>query len=192
MSETKNLLERLQSFPKTYFSFNDILKFYPGKENVLKVLLSRLVEQKRIIRLTKGYYSLNLSDVNFDALACQMLRPSYISFEYALWRYGLINEIPARITLATTKKTRVYTLYNNTFEYSHLNQKLFFGYAIDGEILIAKKEKALLDEIYLISLKRRSLNLRKIDFSMLEKNILLKWMKNYPLFTQRIVKNLIK
>lgn len=191
MSKIEKLLEKLRTVPKSYFSFKDLTKFYPGKEEILKVLLNRLVKKGRITRLTRGFYTLGLSEVNFESLACEMVIPSYISFEYALWKYGLINEIPSGITLATTKKTRIYTLYNNVFEYSHLKENLFFGYKIDGETLIAEKEKAFLDEIYLISLRRRSLNLKKIDFSILRKNILLKWMKSYPLFTQELVKELI-
>ncbi|MCL4377950.1 MAG: hypothetical protein M1409_06170, partial [Actinobacteria bacterium] len=142
----------------------------------------------KIIRLTRGFYTLNLSTVDWESLACEILKPSYISLEYALWRYGIINEIPARITLITTKKHRIYNLLSNTFEYSYINPKIFMGYRIEKNILIAEKEKALLDEVYLINLKKRFLNLKSIDMSKINKKILKKWLKYYPPYTWKVLK----
>lgn len=188
MSKIEILLEQLKGFPKTYFSKNDLEKFYPGKDKNIGVVLNRLVKRKKIIRLIRGFYTFNLSSLDLESLSCEILTPAYISLEYALWRYGMMNEIPARITLITTKKSRLYTFSNNTFEYSHFNPTLFFGYKIEKNILIAEKEKAFLDEIYLISLKKRSLNLKNINLSSLDKKLIKKLVKNYPLFTRKLLK----
>ena len=126
-----------------------------------------------------------------ESLSSEMLKPSYISLEYALWRYGVISEIPARITLVTTKKPRLYIFPNNTFEYSHFNSALFFGYRIEKNVLLAEKEKALLDEFYLISLKKREINLGSFTLSSLNKNLLKKWLKFYPAFTQKLAEKVL-
>jgi predicted transcriptional regulator of viral defense system len=180
MSEINNFIEKTKGVSKTFFSFNDLTKFYQGKQKNLPVIINRLVKSGKIIRLTRGFYTFNLSMVDWEALACEILKPSYISLEYALWKYGIINEIPATITLITTKKHRFYNLLSNTFEYSYINPKIFGGYKIEKNILIAEKEKALLDEVYFISLHKRIFNLKSIDISKINKKILKKWLKYYP------------
>ena len=178
-------LEKLKQIDKSYFSLSDLKKIYPGKKKNLEVVLHRLVKQKRIERLSRGYYSLNLSSVDWEALACQILKPSYISLEYALHYWGIIDQIPARITSITTKKKREYRFKNNLFEYSRISPKLYFGYKIEGNILIAEKEKALLDELYLISLKKRSLALKSLDLSKINKPLFNKWLKKFPAYVMK-------
>lgn len=187
MSQTEELLERLRDFPKTYFFRSDVKKFYPGKEGNLPVILNRLVKKKKIIRLMRNLYAPNLATLDWEMLASELVKPAYISLEYALWRYGLISEIPARITLVTTGKSRIYTFPGNVFEYVHINPARFFGYTIEKNTLLAEKEKTLLDELYLISLKKRSFNLKNINLSLLNKKLLKKWVGKYPGFTEKLL-----
>jgi len=187
---TTLFLEKLKTIPKSYFSFTDLTKFYPGKKENLKVVLHRLVAQSKLTRLIKGYYTLGLSAVDWEQFACEILRPSYISLEYALHRYDIIDQVPARITLITTKKGRVLRLTNQILEYSHLTSKLYFGYNIQDNFLIAEKEKALLDELYLISLKKRHLSLENLDLSKINKKLFNHWLKKFPIYTQKLAKKL--
>lgn len=184
-------IEKLVSLPKTYFSIRDLEKFYSGQKDDLKVVLHRLVKQKKMRRLLRGYYTLDVSYVDWEQLACELVRPSYVSFEYALYRHGLIDQIPARITLATTKKRREFQLPGQVLEYSHINHKLYFGYKVQGNFLIAEKEKALLDELYLISLKKRHLSLERLNLTSLNKKIFSQWFKKFPVYTQKLAKKLL-
>lgn len=184
--QTNNLLQQLQSVPKTYFSFNDLKKFYPKDTNQLKVIVHRLVKQKRLSRLLRGYYAVDINRVDFEQLVCELVAPSYISLEYALHYYQIIDQVPACITLVTSKKGRKYNLPQPHIEYAHFNSRLFFGYRIQGNILIAEKEKALLDEIYLISLKKRSLSLDSLDLSLINKTLFNKWLNEFPSYTQKL------
>lgn len=186
-----HFIEKLSSIPKTYFSLCDLEKFYSGGKDDLKVVLHRLVKQKKMRRLLRGYYTLNVSYVDWEQLACELVRPSYISFEYALYQHGLINQIPARITLAATKKRREFQLPGQVLEYSHINPKLYFGYKIEGSFLIAEKEKALLDELYLISLKKRHLSLESLNLASLNKKIFSQWLKKFPVYTQKLARKLL-
>lgn len=188
--KTDVLIEKLKAIPKSYFSFDDLKKFYPGKKGDLKVVVYRLIKQERLIRLMKGYYALNLSAVDWEQFACEMVQPSYVSLEYALNQYGLIDQIPTRITLVTTKKSREIILPNQVLEYSHLNPKLYFGYKIKGNFLIAEKEKVLLDELYLISLKKRHLSLESLDLTAINKKLFNQWLKKFPSYTQKLAKRL--
>lgn len=188
--KTDILIEELKLISKSYFSFADLGKFYSGNKKDLKVVVHRLVKQKRLSRLIKGYYALDLVRVDWEQFACELVQPSYVSLEYALNQYGIIDQIPARITLVTTKKSRELILPNQVLEYSHLNPKLYFGYKIEGNFLIAKKEKALLDELYLISLKKRHLSLESLDLTKINKNLFNEWSKKYPSYTQKLAKKL--
>lgn len=177
---------------RNYFSFTDILKFSKVDKDVLKVSLARLVKQNKIFRLIKGYYCLSMTDIDYESFACEIVQPSYISFEYALWKHGLINEIPTTLTLATTKKTKKYFLSSISIEYSQIKKELFFGYIIDKNVLLAEKEKAVLDEFYMVSINQRSFNLSKIDFFKLNKKSLFQWLNKYPESTKLLVKKFIK
>lgn len=191
MTKTSLLINQLKNISKSYFTLADLKKFYKDRGRNLPVIVNRLVKQKKLIRLRKNYYTTNLSQIDWESLAIEILSPAYLSFEYALWKHGLINEIPARLTLATTKKSRTFVMPNNVFEYSHLNKILFFGYKLEGSSLMALPEKAYLDELYLISLRKRSLNLKSIDTKKLKKNLIKKWLKKYPIYTQRLVRKVL-
>lgn len=192
MTNTQEFIDKLKTLKKSYFTLADLKKFYPSKASNLPVVVNRLVKQGRLIRLCKNFYTINLSSVKWEALAIELVSPSYLSFEYALWQHGLINEIPTSLTLATTKKSRQFKLPNNILEYSHLNKKLFFGYILVDDYYSALPEKAYLDELYLISLKKRSFNLKAIETGKLNKKRLKQWSKKYPIYTQRLVRQLIK
>ena len=187
MTDSEVLLERLNDFPKTYFFRKDIEKFHPGKKGNLSVLLNRMARKKKITRLMRSLYVLNVPATDWESLACELVKPSYISLEYALWRYGLINEIPARITLVTTGKSRLYTFPNTVLEYTHINSARFFGYTVERNALLAAREKAFLDELYLVGLKKRSLNLLKIEPASLDRKLLEAWGKRYPSCTRKLL-----
>jgi len=187
---TTLFLEKLKIVPKSYLSFQDLTKFYPGKEENLKIVLHRLVAQNKLTRLMKGYYTLDLSRVDWEQFVCELLRPSYISLEYALHQYDIIDQVPTRITLITTKKSREFRLSHQVLEYSHITSRLYFGYKIQGNFLIAEKEKALLDELYLISLRKRHLSLEGLDLSKINKKLFNQWLKEFPIYTQRLAQKL--
>ncbi|MBI4653130.1 hypothetical protein HY750_02650 [Candidatus Kuenenbacteria bacterium] len=184
------LLKKIKETPKSYLSFKDLAKFYLGKKENLKVVLHRMAVQNKLVRLMKGYYALNLAQIDWEGFACELLRPSYISLEYALHQYDIIDQIPARITSITTKRGREFRLPGQVLEYSHIFSGLYFGYKIQGNSLIAEKEKALLDELYLISLKKRHLSLTSLNLSKINKKLFNQWLKKFPIYTQRLAKKL--
>lgn len=87
-------------------------------------------------------------------LANQLVSPSYLSTEYALFFYGLIPEKVEDITSVTTKKTTLIRNSFGVFRYQHLNTKCFLGFEQVEEkggfsFLIATPEKAIVDFLYL-------------------------------------------
>ena len=82
-----------------------------------------------------------------------MLSPSYISFDYALYFYGLIPESVIDITSATTKRSKSFNTDYGVFSFKHIKKELFsIGLRIEsgqnGNFMIATKEKALCDKIH--------------------------------------------
>lgn len=108
-----------------------------------------------LIRIKKGLYSDNL---NNDKLLISNVcyNPSYISFEYALFYYGLIPEYVHMITAACfgKKNNKKYYVENLTFEYRSIPNDVF-SYGVNylkNELgiryKIASKEKALCDTLH--------------------------------------------
>jgi hypothetical protein len=61
--------------------------------------------------------------------------------------YELIPDVPFSVTLITPKATRTFDTPYGRFVYRKIKQEAFFGF--DPETLIAEKEKALVDYLYL-------------------------------------------
>lgn len=182
----KNLLKKLKLIPKSYFSIKDIEKFHEGKSKSLSVTLNRLVKNELIFRISRGYYTFDITAVDFEQFACEVKKNSYVSLEYALYHHGLIDQVPEVITLVTSGKSAILETSTRKLEYSHLNKGLYFGYEVVGNMLMATKEKAILDELYLIALGKRSLTIKKEWFQQIDKNLFKKWLEKYPAMVKKL------
>jgi len=72
--------------------------------------------------------------------------------------YGIIEQIPQVITLASTIHTKTIHTKVGTFSVHQINPLFFDGfgwYKGSGDFLIAEPEKALVDSLYLSTRKRR-------------------------------------
>lgn len=119
--------------------------------------LSRLVRDGKYHRIIRGLYETD-KDTPGEYLAQAICNPSYLSFEFALSRYGLIPEAVFKYTSASFRKKRAkrYETSFGTFTYADVPEKVFpYGvvYVSDdrGGYWIAGPEKALCDKVYSIS-----------------------------------------
>ncbi len=83
---------------------------------------------------------------------------AYLSFLSALHLYGIIEQIPQVITLASTSHTRIIKSKLGIFSAHQIAPSFFRGfdwYHQDGDFLIAEPEKALVDSFYLSACKGR-------------------------------------
>ena len=87
-------------------------------------------------------------------LANYLYQPSYISLSSALNFYGILVQVPYKITSVTPKLTRESYVNEKTFKYSHIKKEYFWGYQKAEGFLIAEPEKALLDALFFMSLGR--------------------------------------
>ena len=131
---------------------------YVGEANpqAVQAQLSRWVKAGRLIKLARGKYTLarpyRKIEPPLEAIANRLVYPSYVSFERALAWYGLIPESVPVVTSVTTGRPRVIETALGTFQYRHIQQRLFWGYeaiAYQGEeCVLAVPEKAILDLFY--------------------------------------------
>ena len=184
----KKDLDRLK---KTYFTVCELKKFYKNKKTSLKNLLSRWTREKLIFPLGNGCYCFDTGRLDYMNLACNLVRPSYISFEYALSFYGLSDRISWIITLTTLKRHKFVHAGPYAFEYTKLKKELFFGYERIDDYYIASPEKALLDTIYLVSKNKRLVDLKSLNLEKINKKKLYDLAKRFPEYVRKELKSVV-
>lgn len=83
---------------------------------------------------------------------------AYVSFLSALHLYGIIEQIPQVVTIASTAHTKILTTKIGTFSVHRIAPSFFTGfnwYQKTGNFLIAEPEKALVDCIYLSARRKK-------------------------------------
>jgi predicted transcriptional regulator of viral defense system len=139
------------------FSVNHIRLLFPdfNSDNLL-------YWQKKgyILRIRNIWYCFRefttVTDFHY-LVANTIYAPSYISHQEALLFHGLIPEHIVDSTSITTKKTGNFIFLNRKYKYYSISPKYFFGYelkemsanGIIRNFLIADKEKAILDFLYI-------------------------------------------
>jgi len=127
---------------------------------------------KRGLYLHKSPFTNNITSK--EIIANTLLSPSYISFDYALYFYGLIPESVYDVTSATTKRSKKFTTHIGTFSFKQVKKELYpIGLKIEflksGNFIIASKEKALCDKIYYT--KDIKINSKKAMIEFLEDDL---------------------
>ena len=117
--------------------------------DTLKLQLHQWVGSGELITLKRGLYAFADKQIDKVNIARYLYSPCYISLEYALSLYGLIPDVPFAMTMVTPKTTRKFNTVFGQFIYRSIKKEVFFGF--DEETLIAEKEKALVDYLYLNS-----------------------------------------
>lgn len=113
-------------------------------------VLSRLAVDGLVVRLRHGLWSLRADIDPFELTeALTAPFPSYVSLQSALYRHGLISQIPQVIYVVSLARTHRVTTTIATYSIHHLPPKLFGGYETHGHVNLATPEKALVDTLYL-------------------------------------------
>ena len=132
------------------------------------------------LKIRNGLYALRADQPQEEIIANRLYPPSYISFEYALNRYGIIPEIVYAVTSATTRITREFVVNNRSFTYSHIKKQAYRGYKTEKiggvTVLIAEPEKALADYLYFVDLKRKTLN-ERLNVRKLKKKTIMEYAR---------------
>jgi len=146
----------LQKYPLVdYATIKNLLT-----ENGYKYINDKINYMKKkglLTSLKKGLYVYHSPYVKTliskEIIANNLLGPSYISYEYALYYHGLTPESVMEVTSATTKRSKTFPTPYGTFSYRHIDKTLYaLGVEIvsskQGNFMMAGKEKALCDKVF--------------------------------------------
>ena len=139
------------------FSPQDLRHLLDTSEVSIRFLLTRAHKRGDVLKLRRELYALLDRIPSELAIANALLKPSYVSFHYAMAYYHLIPEAVYQVSSATTRATRRFQIAGRDYSYHHLKSAVFAGYKPervgDQTVLIAEPEKALLDTLYLAALR---------------------------------------
>ena len=161
-----DIKEKAINSKQKVFSIKDLATLLGKSTNVSGVYFNRLIKRGLAYKIKDGL----LCFVNDDkVIATNIVQPSYISLNSALYYYGLIEQIPQTYEVVSTRQVR----YKTQYKYYVINSKLLFGYTMEkaGEsyFFIADPEKAFLDLVYFFGFSKayfgdikQKLNLKKL------------------------------
>jgi len=188
----------IKKINKLYFTYQDAAKILSITENSARVLCTRYVKQKYLIRLKRNFYILkerwdNITPNQRLELANILQVPSYISLMAALSFYEYTTQVQQKfVESISLYRTFTKDIEGVVFNYSRIKRDYYFGFSKKNNIFIASPEKAFIDSLYLnylgkYNLDLSSLNLEKIDRKSCE-NILKRYPSKFKIFYQRYIK----
>lgn len=143
--------------------------FNISRENTLYKLLQRLENNGIVKRVKHGKYLFTLREANEFTIANFLVNPSYISLESALSFHGILSQFPYTITSITPMKSQKIICQDKEYEYVHIDKKYFFGFMNNGKFITATPEKALIDTLYLVAKKLRSIHFEELNLEPINK-----------------------
>lgn len=156
------------------FDYQLLMNFLK-ETNYPRAKIGRLLKKGEIIRVKKGLYVFGemwrKGEVNLEIAANLIYGPSCISFEYALFRYGMIADRAVTLTSLTIGRVRKFETPIGSFWYRSIDPKKFSVgieyYPLPGEggFFIASREKALAD---VVSRIKKNLSLSDFQFYLIE------------------------
>jgi len=173
----------IQDWLNIFRKYNDIKIFHINhlklitslNDHALRVSLSRLSKNNSFKRICRGFYANPFNMPTLEEISSQIYQPSYISLESALSSYGILSQIPQVLTCITTQLPHTFKTSFGTIEYRQVKRACFWGFIEKNTYLMAEKEKALVDYLYLSKNKDRKHKLSILNYD----EINLKKIKRY-------------
>ncbi|MFA6142875.1 MAG: hypothetical protein WC738_06260 [Candidatus Omnitrophota bacterium] len=185
---------KLKKIRKLYFGYEDIARALGVTPDSAMVSASRYVAGGFLVRIKRNLYLLKerwetLSEEETFSLANLIQVPSYISLMTALSYYEITTQIQRDfIESLAIKRTKKIEISGKAFSFTRMDRALYFGFLRDNGFFIATPEKAFLDALYLMSLKKYKFDMTSIDFSKLDMSKIRIMIKLFPKKTQEAMK----
>ncbi len=159
--KNKTVLFFIKELERPIFTTNEIANMSRKSLSNVTQSLAYLEQQKIISKIYRGIW-IETKNKNISPYSIiNFLLPFhkvYVSFISALHLYGIIEQIPNVITLASSSHTKIIKTKIATYSIHHLSPLFFTGfnwYKNEGNFLIAEPEKALIDCLYLSAYKKK-------------------------------------
>jgi len=129
--------------------------------------LNRLVTSGLVVKIRQGIWQLghDPADPTFVLPVLTNPYPSYISGWSALFRHGMIEQIPRGIFAVTLDRPKTVNTELGQFQVHHIHTNLFGGFVGETGIRAgtARPEKALFDTVYLYSVRLGRVTLPELE-----------------------------
>ncbi len=182
-SKAEIIREVIEELP--FFCVDD-LSVTGLSKNYSKTLLSRLSKNNEVISLKRSFYvsqkflenveKRNIFNEYLEFVGNIIYKPSYLSAEYVLEKYGVLSEGINSFVLITQKKTNKFFNNLGVFKYHHIKPSLFCGFEIvnksEFSIAEASLTKALFDYLYFrknILFLEEQINELRLNLDVLDK-----------------------
>ncbi len=144
-----SVLESIRSSNLTIFSPRDIERLMDIEKRKCYQLVYRMKQKGLISEIENGKYVVIVPPPEPDILsiASYLVFPAYVSFWTALSFHGFTEQLPMTIFIATTKRKQKMECHGTQIRFVTLSPSRFFGYTeVDG-IIMADREKSLIDSL---------------------------------------------
>ncbi|MCX5643057.1 MAG: type IV toxin-antitoxin system AbiEi family antitoxin domain-containing protein [Candidatus Omnitrophica bacterium] len=151
----------IRKLNRPVFTTNELAAFSGKSSSSVTQALKLLQKEGLVFKIHRGIWA-EIGNKELSPYAViPFLFPTrrvYLSFISALHLYGVIEQIPQVITLASTAHTRIIRTKVADFSVHRIAPSFFAGfdwYKGDGNFLIAEVEKALVDALYLSARRKK-------------------------------------
>ncbi len=161
MRQGRTILTYIKQLGRPVFTTYELSAVSGKSLSTTTQALNHLQQQGIIFKIYRGIWGESDSGRISPYAVISFLFPrqrAYVSFISALHLYGMIEQIPQVITLASTAHTRIIRTTVGTFSVHRIESSFFAGftwYKETGDFLIALPEKALVDSLYLSARKKK-------------------------------------
>jgi predicted transcriptional regulator of viral defense system len=149
-------LQRIQALGVPSFETRDVSALLQVSSANASVLLGRLAVRHLVTRLTRGRWTTREASRALLAEQVAAPAPAYVSLQSALFRHGVIEQVPGVSYAVTLGRARRVRTPHATVSLHRMPPELFGGFATaeDGA-KVATLEKAVFDLLYLSPTRSR-------------------------------------
>ncbi|MCK4810091.1 MAG: hypothetical protein KAS99_04050 [Candidatus Omnitrophica bacterium] len=156
-----SVLKFIKQLGRKVFTTREIAALSGKSLSVVTQALNNLEKESVLVKVYRGLWyekgDKYVSPYNIIPFLLPRHR-AYVSFVSALHLYGIVEQIPQVITLASLVHTKVISTKIGVFSFHRIAPSFFDGFCWSkgkGEFLIAEPEKALIDSLYLSCRKKK-------------------------------------
>jgi len=130
-------------------------------------ILTRLAAAGLVRKIRQGLWQVGQERLDPSFVIPVLINPfpSYISGWSALFRHGMIEQIPNGIFVVSLDRARIVKTTSGEFQIHHIHPDLFGGFTGESGISAgtARPEKALFDTVYLYSVRHGAVTLPELE-----------------------------
>ncbi len=157
-----NFMRHIRNIENSVFTTRELALMTGKSVSAVSQVLDKLYKEKVIFKICRGVWS----DAGRKDISPYTVIPylfpknrAYVSFVSALHLYGIVEQIPQMITVASMAHTKIIKTNIGIFSAHKISPDFFTGfdwYKKTGGFLIAEPEKALIDSLYLSARKQKN------------------------------------